>query len=219
MSDYDKNPPRGRTYGRATTQTNAAEQDHHVTAATPMRSAAAQYRDRAEALAAVADGVSQRRWRDPSPCEGWSAADVISHVVGTQRNFLAEHGIDLGAQPDVEGDPAGAWRDHAEQVARVLARPGVADATFDGFFGPTTVGAAITLFYGFDMIVHRWDVALATGSRTTLSAEELDAVETSIDAFGEHFYGPGICAPAVAVDASASRQDRLLARTGREPRP
>jgi uncharacterized protein (TIGR03086 family) len=175
------------------------------------------YRELAERLATVADDVEPSRWDDPSPCEGWSAADVISHLVETQRDFLAQHGFDLGPAPDVHDDPARAWRVHAERVTAVLARPGAADTTFDGFFGPTTVGDTIARFYGFDMIVHRWDIARAAGLDTTFADDELDQVERSIDGFGEHLYMDGICERPVDVDPSASRQDRLLARMGRDP--
>ena len=38
-------------------------------------------------IAAVPD------WSSPSPCEGWSALDVLDHVLMTQRGLLAERGI------------------------------------------------------------------------------------------------------------------------------
>jgi uncharacterized protein (TIGR03086 family) len=183
-----------------------------------MTDTAKQYTDLAQRLAAVADAVEPARWDDPSPCDGWSAADVISHVVETQRDFLAGHDVDLDAAPDVHNDPAKAWREHAGQVGGLLARPEIAEQTFDGFFGPTTVGEAMALFYGFDMIVHRWDVARATGVGTTFSPHELNQVETSVDGFGDHLYAEGICGAAVDIDPDASREDRLLARMGRDPR-
>lgn len=180
--------------------------------------ATASYTELAQRLSAVADAVDRPRWRDPSPCDGWSAADVIGHLIDTQRGFLTRHDVALPPATEVDDDPARAWRRHAARVAEALARPGVADATFDGFFGPATIGATIARFYGFDMIVHRWDVARATGVPTSFSPAELDQIETSIDGFGEHLYADGICAPAVPIPASSSRQDQLLARMGRDPR-
>ncbi|CAN5905874.1 TIGR03086 family metal-binding protein [soil metagenome] len=183
-----------------------------------MDTTAAQYQELAERFAGIADAVDAARWDAPSPCEGWSAADVIDHIVTTQRDFLGSHDIDVGQAPDVAADPAKAWHAHADAVAGALAQPGVAETTFNGFFGPTTVGETLARFYGFDMIVHRWDLAQAGGVTTTFSDAELDQIETSIDGFGEHLYAEGICKPAVHIAADASRQHRLLARMGRDPR-
>lgn len=183
-----------------------------------MTTTTAQYQELADRFADVAGSVEPAGWDAPSPCEGWSAADVVDHIVTTQRDFLAGNDIDVGAAPDVATDPAKAWRTHADAVAGTLAQPGAAEKTFDGFFGPTTVGVTLARFYGFDMIVHRWDLAQAGGVTTTFSDAELDQIETSIDGFGEHLYGEGICKPAVDIDPNASRQDRVLARMGRDPR-
>lgn len=151
----------------------------------------------------------------PSPCAGWTAADVVDHVIDTQRDFLARQGVDLGARPG--GDPPAAWAAH---VAAVAER--VDDETlhrgYDGAFGPTTIGATLADFYGFDMVIHRWDVARALGRDTTFSNAEMDAMEASVAVFGEHLYGEGVCRAAVPVPAGASRQDRLLGVLGRDPR-
>lgn len=183
-----------------------------------MNETAAHYQELAKRLGAVAESVDPALWDAPSPCEGWSAADVVSHLITTQREFLTGHRVDLRCTPDVDADPAKAWRFHAGDVADALARPGVTATTFDGFSGPTTVGETLARFYGFDMIVHRWDLARAAGVPTTFSPGELDQIETSIDSFGEHLYAEGICAPPVDIDPSSSRQSLLLARMGRDPR-
>jgi uncharacterized protein (TIGR03086 family) len=179
---------------------------------------ATHYRTLAERMATVIEAAAPARWNDPSPCAGWSATDVVDHVVSTQRDFLTRHDLDPGPARDVAADPPTAWRAHAEQVTGLLAQPGVAAQRFDGYFGPTTVGDTIAQFYGFDMIVHRWDVARATGITTTFTPDELEQIVASIDGFGEHLYADGVCGPPVDVDASAPRQDRLLARMGRDPR-
>ena len=188
-----------------------------------MSDAAAEYAALAHRFSAVVAAVPPETWGAASPCAGWSAADVLAHVVATQRDFLVGHDLDLGAPVDpavAASDPAAAWDAHRRSVEALLAEPGVADHGFDGFFGPTTIGATLVRFYGFDLIVHRWDLARATGADPVLaelSAAELDQVEASIDGFGEHLYGEGICGPAVTVGADASRQDLLLARMGRDP--
>ncbi|MGD9531506.1 TIGR03086 family metal-binding protein [Pseudonocardia sp.] len=170
------------------------------------------YREKAEAFGALLG----RDDTDPAastPCEGWTVADVVDHVVDTQRDFLARH-TDLGPRPD--GDLATRWAAHS---AAVEALPGdLWPREYDGYFGRTTVGATLVDFYGFDMVVHRWDVARALGRDELFTDAELDLLETSIAGFGDAMYSEGICKPAVPVPGGASRQDRLLALTGRDPR-
>lgn len=167
------------------------------------------------ALRVVVDAVPAAAWDAPSPCEGWSARDVVRHLVRTQREFLGTHGADLGPEPDVDADPAGAWRAHADAVTALLADDAFVAHGFDGFFGPTTVGATLRAFYLFDMVVHRWDVARAAGVPTVLTDAELDAVERSADAFGETAYRMGVFREGVTAPAGADRATRVLARLGR----
>lgn len=89
------------------------------------------------------------------------------------------------------------------------------DTGYDGWFGPTTVGQTLVQFYVPDMVVHRWDIAVAVGGDTRLSAAELDRTAESIESWGEAMYMDGICKPGLQPPAGASRQVVLLARMGR----
>ncbi|MEJ5912925.1 maleylpyruvate isomerase family mycothiol-dependent enzyme [Pseudokineococcus sp. 1T1Z-3] len=166
-------------------------------------------------LRAVLAAVPDDGWRAPSPCEGWTAADVVAHLVTTQRDLLTGHGADLGEAPDLDVDPAGAWSVHADRVLAALGDPELPATTFDGFFGPTTVGETLVRFYVWDMVVHRWDVARAAGLDAGLTAVELAQVETGADGFGEALHMEGICAPALDVGETATREQKVLGRLGR----
>lgn len=169
--------------------------------------------DSAAELTAVVDAVPADRWSAPSPCEGWTAADVLDHVIDTQRDFLARHALLDSDRP--AGSPASAWARHRESVRALLADPQVGDREFDGFFGRTTIGATLADFYGFDMVVHRWDLARAVGQETSFSEAELDRLEDSIEGFGDMLYAEGICAPPVAVGPDSSRPEKVLGLLGR----
>src|SRR3712207_809058 len=166
-------------------------------------------------LTRTLDAVPPAAWSNPSPCEGWTAADVVLHMVDTQREFLTSHGVDLGDAPDVTADPAAAWREHSRRVAAALADDAVPAREFNGFFGPTTVGATFTQFYVWDMVVHRWDIARAVGADASLTDEELDRIDAGSDSFGPALHMEGICRPAVDVPEDARRDVRVLARLGR----
>jgi uncharacterized protein (TIGR03086 family) len=91
------------------------------------------------------------------------------------------------------------------------------DREYDGYFGRTTIGETLANFYGFDLVVHRWDLARATGQDTAFTDAEMDRLEQSIAGFGDQLYAEGVCEPAVPVPDDATRQERLLATMGRHP--
>ena len=173
----------------------------------------------AEPFGSVVDRVPSTGWDAPSPCEGWSARDVLAHVIHSQRTFLAERGVDASTSADLDSDssidPGDAWRVHLERMRELLADPAVAGMEYDGVFGRTTVGKSIVAFHGFDLVVHRWDIAAAAGLDERLTDDELDMIDRSADGFGDHLYDDGVCKPALAVPDDAERQERVLARLGR----
>ncbi len=163
---------------------------------------------------AVCDRLPAAAWDQPSPCEGWTARDVLRHVIDTEREFLVQHGIDLPEQ-ESGTDPATVWRNHAAALADVLADPGVGARAYDGYFGPTTVGDTLLRFYGHDLVVHRWDLATSAGLEERFTEAEMDFSALCIESYGEALYSEGVCRPGVDAPADADRQAQLLARMGR----
>ncbi len=174
------------------------------------------YEEADRPLSARLDGLSPQQWSAPSPCEGWDAREVVRHLIETQRDFLVGRGSDLGAAPDVDGDPASAWRAHREAVSALIAQDAVVATPYDGHFGPTTIGETLERFYVFDMVVHRWDVARAVGVEDAFTGAELDQLETGIASFGDAIHMEGICKPGVEAPDGADRQTRVLATLGRQ---
>lgn len=172
------------------------------------------YAELAEGMGAVISRLSPTDWDRPSPCAEWSTRDVLDHLIGTQRDFLGRHGVDLPAPPDL-GDPVTAWADHVTTVVRALDDPSVAAREFETPFGSMTVGAALLQFYGFDLVAHRWDIAAASDEPYRFSDAELDSLETSIAAWGDALYAEGICERGAAAPAGADRQTAVLAALGR----
>ena len=178
-------------------------------------STARRYEAALRPLTAVVDAVQPDGWSAPSPCEGWTARDLVRHLVQTQRELLGGHGVDLGDAPDLDADLAGAWRLHTDQVLDVLADEALLGREYDGHFGPTTLGRTVEQFYVWDMYVHRWDLARATGLTAELNSVELDRIEQGADTFGEALYMEGVCRPGVDASGDADRTTRVLARLGR----
>ncbi len=166
-------------------------------------------------LEAVLDAVNDDQWSAQSPCEGWTARDVLDHIVATQRDFFNERGFDVGAAPDLDADPASAWRDHAQRVVKVLQDDASVTSEYEGYFGPTTVGGTFAQFYIWDMLVHRWDIATAAGLEAQLTNAELDAIDEGAQAFGENLYMEGICKPQVESARGSDRTTMVLGKLGR----
>jgi uncharacterized protein (TIGR03086 family) len=151
-------------------------------------------------------------WSAASPCEGWTAADVVDHVVDTERQFLQTHDVELGDRP--EGSPPEVWTHHLEAVRGRLTED-LRAREYDGFFGRTTIGATLDHFYGFDLVVHGWDLGSSNGSPTTFTDADMDTMEAAFEGFGDHAYDDGVFKQPVEVADDAPRQTRILARMGR----
>lgn len=158
--------------------------------------------------------LSVTDWDAASPCEGWSAYDVVAHVIKTERDFLASHGLEV--EDPIEDDPALWWRSHEAGLRELLADPEIGARRFDGFLGPTTIGETLVTFYGFDLLVHRWDIARSQGRDERFSDAELAQIDQAVDGFGEHAYDDGIFKSAIEVGPDADEQARVLGRTGRK---
>jgi len=173
------------------------------------------YLTNADRFDAVVSASTDADWTAPSPCSEWTAAGVLDHVVETQRSFLTERGADIGEPP--AGTPTEVWASHVTAVADATTDDDFVSSEYDGYFGRTTLADTLANFYGFDMIVHRWDLGRALGHDVTWDEPEMDRLEQAMAAFGDAIYSEGVCGPAVEVPANASRQDRILGRLGRRP--
>ena len=169
------------------------------------------YLDAADRFTATVNTTGD--WAATSPCEGWTAADVVDHVVDTERQFLEGHGAGLGERPS--GDPATVWSEHLAAVRPLVADEAFRRREYDGFFGRTTIGATLDAFYGFDLVVHGWDLGRSNGRPTTFTEADMDAMQQALVGFGDHAYDEGVFRQPVEVADDAPRQEKLLARMGR----
>lgn len=104
---------------------------------------------------------------------------------------------------------------HDAAVRELLADEAFATSEYDGFFGPTTAADTMRDFYGWDLVVHRWDLGRAVGQDVVWDDAERTFVATGLTGFGDHLYAEGICRPAVPAPDDADEQTRVLALLGR----
>ena len=162
--------------------------------------------------------VAPDDWTNQSPCEEWTARDVVRHVVDVHQMMLRPLDRKLSPAPSVDDDPLGAFQTARADVAGVLDDPDLARTEYDGQFGRSVVEQTIDGFLGFDLVVHGWDLATATGQPTTIEPDEISRIRTQIDSLGDALRSPGVCKEPVDIADDASEQDKLLALLGRDPR-
>jgi uncharacterized protein (TIGR03086 family) len=169
--------------------------------------------------AGFSDKVSQvppDRWERPSVCEGWTARDIVRHMVNTHSLFLGFVGRELGDIPSVDDDPQGAWEAARGVVQADLDDPEKAKAEFDGqMMGRMTFESGIDRFICVDLVVHAWDLASATGIDDRLDPQDVARTLEAGKGFGEALRSPGACGPALDPPPDADGQTRMLAFFGR----
>lgn len=166
----------------------------------------------AERIANVPAGA----WDDPTPCPDWTVRDLVGHVVQSQgmfRTFVGREAPDV----DVTADPAAAFDTVRTLVQGDLDDPERAGSTFEGHFGTQTFEQAVDRFLVFDLVVHGWDLARATGQDEALDPDEVAGMLAGMEPMDEAIRGSGQFGPRVPVPDDADTQTKLIAFTGRQP--
>jgi uncharacterized protein (TIGR03086 family) len=163
----------------------------------------------------LVESASAGDWTRPSPVAGWTALDIVKHLVEWSRGFLEGAGIELPAL-DVEADPVAAWKQHVSDVQAVLDDP-AGRVLSNPHTGDRPVDEAIDQFYTGDVWMHSWDLAKALGREPDLGQERCRAALAAMAPMEQLLRGSGQFGPAVPVDHDASPQDELMAFIGRNP--
>jgi uncharacterized protein (TIGR03086 family) len=160
-----------------------------------------------------------RSWDAPSPVAGWSARDVVRHLVQWLPALLAGgSSVRLPAVPSADDDPIGAWQAHVEAVQALLDDPATAELTLSNpHIGHLPLDRAIDQFYTPDVFMHTWDLARATGQDDRLDPEFCALLLAGMEPLEDVIRSSGQYGPRVPVNDDADTQARLLAFIGRNP--
>ncbi|GAA0942536.1 TIGR03086 family metal-binding protein [Kribbella koreensis] len=189
---------------------------------------AERYRRRAEVFEQKVAGVRPEQWANRSPCEKWSARDVVDHVVVMHGVMLRPVGRALDSEPSVQDDPLAAFRAARTAVEAVLDDPALAAQECETPAGRMTAADQIDQVVSDDLVLHGWDLARATGQDETMDPVDVERLWASNSAIPPEVieqyrtpgaFGPGIevFGPEIAVPEDAPLQDRLLGYIGRQP--
>lgn len=168
-------------------------------------------------------GTRSDQLSNPTPCDKWTVRDLINHFVGGGHMFaMLYRGESMpemdphAPMPDMVGaDPAASAHAARTDFDAALAEPGVMDRTVHLPIGsvPAPVGLQIATF---DVLVHCWDLATATGQQFDPPA---DLVSTA-QGYARQLLPPeardgDTFKAEVTPPASASPVAKLAAFTGR----
>lgn len=155
-------------------------------------------------------------WSAPSPVAGWTARDVVAHLVDWFPGFLAAGGIELPAGPSVADDPQSAWQHQADAVQALVERRGEESFTHP-YAGTHRLADAVDQFYTADVFMHSWDLGRAGGLDPGLDEDFAARTLAGMQPIEAMLRDSGQYGPAVPVAEDAPVVDRLMGFIGRDP--
>lgn len=185
----------------------------------------------------LADGFLDRiratpedRWGAPSPCAGWTARDVVAHVVNGHRGILAmaggtpptaADGVGLSPMADAPlvepgADLAVAFTRCRNDMLQMLDDPDRADATLPGGpLGPVPVQQAVEVIGSLELLVHTWDLARAVGGNETLDPDQVARTHRALLPHYSGLQATGAFEPSIPAPRDADPQTAFLYFVGR----
>jgi uncharacterized protein (TIGR03086 family) len=180
------------------------------------------HRQALDATGRIVAGIGDEQWDDETPCEGQSVRELLTHVVSGNLwadELMAGKTIDdVGdaLDGDVLGDdPKAAYDRSARVAAEAFSGDDAMERPAAVSYGPVP-GEVYARHRFFDVFVHGWDLAKASGQSTALDPDLLDACRAAIEPDLEAFRGAGALGAPLDVADDADAQTRFLAELGRE---
>ncbi len=178
----------------------------------------------ARSLAAVVDGITDAQLADPTPCAESTVRDLLAHVVGLTEAFrqaATKESVGHSTPP-----PSGAssplpddWRTRIAAQLNTLTSVWRVPEAWDGDTeaGGVVMPAAVMAIVALDeIVIHGWDLAVATGRQMTVAPADL-AILLEFLRETDPAGTPGLFGPVVDLPSDAPAFDRLLGLTGRHP--
>jgi uncharacterized protein (TIGR03086 family) len=186
-------------------------------------------------LATLVRNVRDDQLDAPTPSTDRSVAELLDHIAGLSMAFTAAAQKDLGDKtnqapaPDASQLEPG-WRDDIPAALADLADAWRVDAAWTGMTqaGGLDLPAEIAGLVALDEVVlHGWDLAVATDQQFACDQASLEAVHGFVQQFsgeGHDEERQGLFGPEVAVPADGPLLTRVLGMAGRDaswrpPRP
>jgi len=179
------------------------------------------HRDALSATRRYVAGTTADQLSAATPNEGWDVAELLGHIIYGNRWVSPLVGgksiADVGDA--LEGDQLGAdmvasYDASAAEAAAAFEAPGALAAPCAVSYGPVP-GEVYAGHRFVDVLIHGWDLAVATGQDATIDPALVEACFEVIEPQLDMLEASGMFGTKVDVDPDADRQTQLLALLGR----
>jgi uncharacterized protein (TIGR03086 family) len=164
---------------------------------------------------AVVRGIGSDRLDAPTPCPDWTVQQLVDHQLEWGPALVAAARKEFVPPGRVEGDSLDAY---LAALVDAWSEP-AAWAGVTRLGGPMELPASMIggMVLG-EVVVHGWDLAVATGQHTEWPTELLEFVHEEVAKTAEQGRAMDAYGPVVAVPDDAPLLDRILGLTGRDPK-
>jgi uncharacterized protein (TIGR03086 family) len=154
------------------------------------------------------------RWDRPSPCPGWTARDVLDHVIGAQGALLGMLGDDRPLPAPT--DPVLAWAAVEDRVLAAIAAPDLPQRRIGTPAGDLD-GDHLLDMGVVEPLVHGWDLARAVGEDAVLDEDLAARCLEIARQYEPALRAPGMYGPARPAPDGPGAGPALLGYLGRDP--
>jgi uncharacterized protein (TIGR03086 family) len=175
-------------------------------------------------LTRLAAAVRDDQLADPTPCEDTDVAGILAHLIGLSVAFRDGAAKISGPTTSTPPGPVPLPQDWREQLPVRLADLAAAWRDPSAWEGETTVGGVtmpapnVAGFANNELVVHGWDLAVATSQAYRPAEANLEASWQLVSHTPDDpQVRSGLFGPVVPVPADAPLLDRTLGAAGRRP--
>jgi uncharacterized protein (TIGR03086 family) len=171
----------------------------------------------AGAVDAVVAAIGAAQWAMPTPCEGWSVAELVRHLAAGNRLFVSALGGGPGGGAGESASPslAADYLASSAELITAFERPGALEKVVTVPFG-TVPGAVALQLRVTELLGHGWDLVQSTGQAAEFPADVAEkALAFSAPALARIPPDRTPFGPPQPVDPDATALDRLAACLGR----
>ena len=170
------------------------------------------------AFDAVVQRADASSWSNATPCEGWSASDLLQHQCAVLNGVAAVAATGAMAKPtppEDMSDPAAVWTETRDNLLATLDQQCVLQQEGPFWFNAATVDDMIGVVM-WDVVTHTWDLAQGIGAAHGLEDSLVQASHDVVAPMSDMLVETSRTGPVLEAAADASILDRYLALVGRQ---
>jgi uncharacterized protein (TIGR03086 family) len=173
------------------------------------------YRVVSSGFDAAVEAVGPDDWEAQTPCEKWTARDVVAHVVEGHRSIIDRVRGGTSDPLSAGEDPKRAWEDVSRAIDEITGDPEAAAKELDGPTGNMSAGEVIGKFVTMDLLVHTWDLARTVGADERLDEGSVRRAYEAMKPMDAMIRQPNVFGPKLDPPIDADLQTEFLYFLGR----